>query len=146
MAASRLTALSLLLLSLPISGLGGAPSTLQAQIPDAPPPRTSAGSGVYTVEQAREGGAIFEQHCSRCHSPQEYRSTPFRTKWTSRTLHDLYLVISGTMPLDQPASLQSRQYAELLAFVLEVNGFPPGSVALGWEEKELAGITIDPPP
>jgi hypothetical protein len=50
------------------------------------------------------------------------------------------------MPFDQPASLHPERYAEVLAFILEVNGFPPGDAALGWERKELAGITIDPPP
>ena len=126
--------------------LGVGASTLLSQAPTTSSAPRSARDGVYTAEQAREGAAIFEQHCSRCHSAQEYRSERFRTKWTSRTLHDLYVVISTTMPFDQPASLRPVQYVEALAFILEVNGFPPGDVALSWDQKELAGVTIDPPP
>jgi hypothetical protein len=124
-------------------GLGGV-SSLRAQTPDAAVTR-SARSGVFTAEQAREGGAIFEQHCSRCHSTQEYRSERFRTKWTSRALRDIYLVVSTTMPFDQPSSLRPTQYAELLAFILEVNGLPPGEVELAADERRLAEIVFDPP-
>ena len=141
-AAARSAALSLVLLALGVEATTGLAQTT----PDSPRVTRSAREGVYTAEQAREGAAIFEQHCSRCHSAQEYRSERFRTKWTSRTLHDLYGVVSTTMPFDQPASLLATQYAEILAFILEVNGFPPGDVPLGWDRKALAGITIDPPP
>jgi mono/diheme cytochrome c family protein len=140
-ALTRRTAVCLVFLALTQGSV-----TVLAQTPSSAPPPRSARGGVYTAEQAREGMAIFEQQCSRCHSAQEYRSPRFQTKWTSRTLHELYLVISTTMPFDQPASLQPRQYAELISFILEVNGFPPGPIALGWEEKALAAITLDPPP
>jgi hypothetical protein len=116
-----------------------------AQAPDAPAARRSATSGVYTAAQAREGEAIFQQHCSRCHSSQEYRSERFRAKWTSQTLAELYAFVSRAMPFDQPGSLQPVQYAELLAFMLEVNGFRPGGSALSWDQKDLAGITLDLP-
>ena len=108
----------------------------------------SARAGVYTAEQAREGAAlsVFEQYCLRCHSLEEYRSQRFREKWTSRTLRDLFAVIASTMPFDQPASLPLTQYAELVAFILQLNGFPSGDARLEWNETGLAAITIDPPP
>jgi mono/diheme cytochrome c family protein len=125
--------------------LGGARAAYaQASLPPESPRSTR--SGVYTTQQAREGAALFEQHCSRCHSAEEYRSARFREKWTSRTLRELYGVVSTTMPFDQPASLRPEQYAELLAFILQVNGFPSGEAALGWDEKALASITMAPPP
>ena len=126
--------------------LAGARFEARAQSTDAPPARRSASNGVYTAAQAREGEAIFQQHCARCHSTEEYRSQRFRAKWTSRTLAELYAFVSRTMPFDQPASLLPRQYAELLAYVLQVNGFPTGSSALSWDLNELAGITLDLPP
>ena len=49
------------------------------------------------------------------------------------------------MPFDQPARLRPTQYAELLAFILEVNGLPPGEVELATDERLLAGIVFDPP-
>jgi hypothetical protein len=126
--------------------LAGAASPANAQTQSPPAEARSVQAGVYTAEQALEGAALFEQYCLRCHSAEEYRSARFREKWSSRTLRDLYAVIASTMPFDQPASLPLREYSELVAFILELNGFPAGDVLLEWDEKALAAITIDPPP
>ena len=126
--------------------LAGAPAAVYAQAQSPPVEGRSVQAGVYTAEQALEGAALFEQYCLRCHSAEEYRSPRFREKWSSRTLRDLYAVIASTMPFDQPASLPLTQYAELVAFILQLNGFPSGDALLEWDEKGLAAITIDPPP
>jgi len=126
--------------------LAGACSPACGQAQSPPAEARSVQAGVYTAGQALEGAALFEQYCSRCHSREEYRSPRFREKWTSRTLRDLYAVVASTMPFDQPASLPLTRYAELVAFILQLNGFPPGDAQLEWDEEGLAAITIDPPP
>jgi hypothetical protein len=50
------------------------------------------------------------------------------------------------MPFDQPGSLLPRQYVDLLAYLLSVNGYPSGEMELSWDQKELSAIKIDPPP
>jgi hypothetical protein len=101
---------------------------------------------VYTAEQAREGKALFDQLCLRCHAAPDFASERFKAKWTARSLHELYAALSRTMPFDQPGSLRPPQYIELLAFLLSVNGYPAGGRELRWDLGELAGIKIDPPP
>jgi hypothetical protein len=100
---------------------------------------------VYTADQATEGKALFDQLCLRCHAAVDFSSERFHQKWTTRSLHDLYGVISRTMPLDQPGSLRPPQYTELLAYLLSVNGYPAGRAELGWDREQLSAIRIDPP-
>ncbi len=54
--------------------------------------------------------------------------TVFAKNWTSgdRALHDLYNVISTTMPQNAPGSLAEADYLSVLAFVLGRNGYAPG--------------------
>jgi hypothetical protein len=123
----------------------GCAGPTRAQAPGDVPASRSVLEGVYTGEQAAEGKALFEQLCLRCHAPADFAAPRFRVKWTTRSLHDLYAVISRTMPLDQPGSLRPRQYVEVLAFLLSVNGYPTGERELGWDTHELSAIRIDPP-
>jgi mono/diheme cytochrome c family protein len=126
-----------------LATLGG-PAASQAQAAGALGSRSVLDS-VYTADQATQGKALFEQLCLRCHAPVDFANERFQAKWTTRSLHDLYSVISRTMPLDQPGSLRPPQYAEVLAYVLSVNGYPAGRTELGWDRDRLSGIRIDPP-
>jgi cytochrome c5 len=124
----------------------GCASSSRAQATGEVPARRSVLEGVYTADQATEGKALFDQLCLRCHAAVDFANERFQAKWTARTLHDLYALVSRTMPLDQPASLRPPQYAELLAFLLSVNGYPAGERELGWDAQDLSRIRIDPPP
>ena len=135
----KYTAWLLLLLA-----VGGA-RPLWAQAAGSLPPNRSVLDGVYTAEQATEGILLFGDKCARCHAAVDFGAAKFRAKWVTHTLQELYARVSTTMPFDQPSSLRPTQYAQLVAFLLAVNGYPPGTKELGWEENELNGIKIDPP-
>jgi hypothetical protein len=124
----------------------GEASAARAQGVDAARARTSVLDSVYTVDQAAEGKALFDQLCLRCHAAPDFASARFHEKWDSLTLHDLYALVSRNMPFDQPGSLRPRQTVELLSFILSMNGYPSGNTELGWTQQELSGIQIDPPP
>jgi hypothetical protein len=49
------------------------------------------------------------------------------------------------MPADDRGSLTPRAYGDVVAFVLESNGFPAGSSDLPEKPEELAAITIERP-
>jgi mono/diheme cytochrome c family protein len=118
-----------------------------AQQPDtAVGPQREAKEGVYTKEQAEWGAALFEQDCARCHSHREFGGDDFREAWVGRTAYDLYSRIFSTMPLDQPAGLSGEQYVAIVAYILEINGYPTGAEALGSSKDELTGIRIRPAP
>ena len=54
----------------------------------------------------------------------------FRFRWSGSSVADLFDSISQTMPLAAPNSLSSRDYADLTAYVLELNGYPDGSAEI----------------
>jgi hypothetical protein len=122
-----------------------APSAVNAQGVETRALR-SVRDSVYTADQATEGQALFTQFCLRCHAAPDFASPRFHEKWDTRTLDDLYALVSRNMPFDQPGSLRPQQTVELLSFILSVNGYPAGGKELRWDPVELSGIRIDPPP
>lgn len=51
--------------------------------------------------------------------------------WEGRPLSELFEKMRNEMPTDRPGSLSATTYADLLAFILQRNGYPSGSTALG---------------
>jgi hypothetical protein len=48
-----------------------------------------------------------------------------------------------TMPSDDPGNLSSRQYSDLVAYILSVNEFPAGQKELDREMASLDEIRIE---
>ena len=95
--------------------------------PPAPaPPPPSVAAGVYTTRQASLGRRRFEQICQACHRPREFRGSAFQAAWRERTVGDLFQVLVDTMPPDDPGGLDPEYYADVLAYILSLNGYPPG--------------------
>src|SRR5262245_50180744 len=95
-------------------------------------------SGVFTVDQAGRGEALYKDKCSACHG-DELRGSEmapglvddvFSAKWNDQTLADLFDVIRRTMPQNDPGSLNERQAVDLLAFVLRKANYPAGTQEL----------------
>jgi len=105
------------------------------------PPRTSA-DGIFTAAQADRGAALFDQHCARCHSIQEFTGSAFNTLWAGTPASALYLRIANTMPMDQPGSLGTEQTTALLAHILDSNGMPSGNQPLSGDLPWLTGIQM----
>ncbi len=92
---------------------------------------------LYTQAQARQGRAVFEQHCASCHGRQlEGRVAPalkgakFASVQAGFTIQQIFEFLSVEMPAYAPGSLAPSQYVEITAFLLQQNGYPAGSVAL----------------
>ena len=92
----------------------------------APVPPRSVGDGVYTTRQASLGRRRFEQTCQACHRPREFRGSAFQAAWRGRTVGDLFQVLVDTMPPDDPGGLDPEEYADVVAYVLSLNGYPAG--------------------
>jgi mono/diheme cytochrome c family protein len=98
--------------------------------------------GVFTAEQAALGRAVYEQRCAQCHMPDlaghEYAGAlagyGFQLKWQDATLGELLGRIRS-MPQGRPGSLTGQEYVDILAYVLQKNGYPEGA-------SELATGTI----
>ncbi len=127
--------------------------TTQAQ-PTAPAPTASAGnSGAppqFTAKQVADGKKAYDSYCAVCHGSTLTNGTfgtplggeYFKSKWHGKTVGALYEKSKSTMPPAAPASLPVETYANVVAYVLEVNGFKPGEAALPAGGEGLNGMTI----
>jgi mono/diheme cytochrome c family protein len=112
-----------------------------AQEPDPPQERISTADGVYTVEQARRGEKLLRDECSACHMQDRFTGR-FLQAWNGATVGLLYDRIRTTMPEDRPSGLKTREYADILAYIFELNGIPPGEEELASRKSELDRILI----
>ena len=92
--------------------------------------------GVYTEEQAKRGGPVYQRYCGACHGDQllGLEAAPalvgdaFNSNWDGVTLGDLVTRIRTTMPQNDPGSLSRAQTADVVAFILQSGKFPAGSM------------------
>ena len=98
--------------------------------------------GVYTVEQAARGAEVVEGVCRECHDDEEFVGAFIRS-WAGASVAALYDDIYSLMPEDQPGSLPPQQYADVIAYILQLNGLPPGEVELGAARESLERVVIE---
>ena len=97
--------------------------------------RTTVLDGVYTTAQAERGHVAYETRCIGCHEGleadgPELTGKVFLDRWREDTLAPLFTFIRTTMPGNTPGSLDDRTYTDIVAFILEANGLPPGKSEL----------------
>lgn len=105
-------------------------------------PTRSTQDGVYTQEQAQRGEKILRDACIRCHQPDHFKGS-FLESWAGNTVGALYESIANTMPEDRPSSLKPQQYADILAYMFELNELPPGKEELEGDQQALGRIVIE---
>lgn len=125
-----------------LSAFGAAAAAAAQESPDT----ISVLDGVYTEEQAAEGQRTFDTECGLCHTPGEFSGPVFHASWGGRPLGALFVHVSQTMPLDRPGALDAAEYASVVSYVLELNGYPAGEKALPANADSLVLIRLDPPP
>ena len=100
-------------------------------------------TGVYTADQASAGEKTYGNICTGCHNLGSLSGSAFATKWKGRPLLDLYEQISEKMPEDDPGSLTPAESAQVVAYLLKVNGNPAGTQAVPTDAAELKKILIE---
>ena len=98
--------------------------------------------GVYTAEQAERGAVVVEDVCRECHDDEEFVGAFIRS-WAGASVAALFDDIYSLMPEDQPGSLPPQQYADVIAYILQLNGLPPGEVELGAARESLERVLIE---
>lgn len=96
--------------------------------------------GIYSRAQADAAKPQFDKLCAECHAftvaakKQEkdlpLGDEPFLKKWEGRGLEELATVIVTTMPNDGSAVVSDEETLNLLAYILQQNGFAPGASPL----------------
>jgi len=111
-------------------------------------------SGVYSQAQARRGLLEYARSCEHCHGSSltgdaidevpALVADAFLFHWRGRTVQDLYARLSKAMPADAPGTLSADAYLDLVAYLLEANGYPAGTRDL--ERERLSALTIEKAP
>lgn len=104
--------------------------------------RVTTLDGVYTEEQALRGAEVIEDVCRECHDDEEFVGAFIRS-WAGASVAALYDDIYSLMPEDQPGSLPPQQYADVIAYILQLNGLPPGAIELGAARESLERVVIE---
>jgi len=111
--------------------------------PQAPPAKVvTTSTGVNTTGQASRGEQTYMNICVACHPPGTYTAAAFRAKWNGAPLSQLFGLVSTTMPKEQPGTLEPDEYAEVIAYLLKINGAPPGKTPLPTDIAPMKKIRI----
>jgi mono/diheme cytochrome c family protein len=136
-----------IIITIALSGLSAWSGVLEAQSGGC-----TVWDGLYSVEQAARGKALYGDKCAVCHGAElsgnemapALAGPTFLDNWSSQSLGELAGRIHNTMPLSDPGSLRNRQVADIVAYVLAVNEFPAGNNELPPEPMVLQQFVIAP--
>lgn len=112
---------------------------VEAVATEAPGPEPGA-DALYTAEQARRGEAAYERTCLECHTRVEFAERPFLFAWEGTSVAQVYSYVAENMPDDGPGSLPERDYLDVMAFILEMNGYPAGSEELTADLERMSQV------
>lgn len=105
----------------------------------------------YTAAQAERGKASYQHSCEVCHGSEldngdfggpPLKGAAFRSHWGSGSASALFAYVKATMPTDNPGGLNDSTYADILAFVLQSNGYPAGNAELPSNVDALERMTL----
>lgn len=106
--------------------------------------------GAFTEEQAERGQQAYEVSCIGCHAAT-LRGTPggpgiaggrFTFNWNERSVGELLDYVIYNMPVGAANTLNHETYADIVAYILQVNEFPAGEVELDSDPAVSEGIVI----
>jgi mono/diheme cytochrome c family protein len=122
--------------------------------------------GVYTTPQAQRGEPLYRTYCADCHGPDllgrtdvpppppprsgafiRFDTPPltgetFISNWTDLSLGDIFERNRISMPQNAPGSLSRQQNADILAYILQQNGYSAGAGELETTKEALDTIRV----
>jgi len=124
-------------------------ATLTASASNTPPPPSEPKPALYTAGQAEKGQAAFSENCALCHGENlQGRAGPalkgvhFAPNSGKYKVGDIFNIVSKNMPATQPGSLPHDTYVEIMAFLLQENGYPAGDKALSFDEAKESTVPV----
>ena len=113
-------------------------------------PEKKVWDGVFTSAQAARGKAPFERSCARCHNVElagsqrgpALKGNVFWSKYDNDNLGTLFGYLRDNMPQDGPSLVEDSVKADILAYIMSVNGMPTGNDELKADVRALADIKI----
>jgi S-disulfanyl-L-cysteine oxidoreductase SoxD len=126
------------------------PAGLLSLIPAARLGAQDIWDGVYTTAQAERGKTAFETSCINCHNRDlagsvrgpALRGDKFLLNWQDGSVNNLFSKIRFSMPATYPDSVTDEVKLDIVAYLLQANGFPAGSGELKTDADRLEAIQI----
>ena len=116
-------------------------------------PAWCAGQGpAFSTAQAERGHDAYTLRCAMCHGERlddgdfggaPLRGTWFREHWGSGSVATLFTYVQTQMPPDNPGGLNDTTYADILAFILQRNGYPAGDAELPSQMDAMVPMTLE---
>jgi mono/diheme cytochrome c family protein len=128
MSGARLLAAATLTLAIAAARASAAP-------PAAPP-------ALYAAGQAAAGEGAYTASCAVCHGtrleggagpPLAGEAYATRTAQEHARVGDVFATVARLMPLNAPASLGPDRSVEIMAYLLQRNGYPAGQTPLTYD-------------
>lgn len=95
---------------------------------------------LYSAAQAEAGRQKFRSNCAMCHGTEmEGRAGPalkgpiFANPNANFHVGDIFKIVAENMPAPAPGSLPHGDYVDIMAFILQQNGYPAGTAALTYD-------------
>jgi mono/diheme cytochrome c family protein len=128
----------------------------RASTGDEQTPAKTTKDKVYSKEQAARGATLFNKTCAPCHDPAKKTAdkTPgpplvgptsmFVENWKDHALGEIFTTILTTMPNDGSVVLTESDTVDLVAHLLQTNGYPEGPDALKYDAaaKEIKVVAV----
>jgi mono/diheme cytochrome c family protein len=100
-------------------------------------PQTPNSAGWYTPEQAANGAKSYQKACANCHgSKLQGGAGPalvgrqFWLTYGGKKVSTLWSSVHTQMPMSAPGSVSAKNSTNIMAFLLQKNGVPSGTVPL----------------
>lgn len=101
-------------------------------------------------EQVEEGKSVYSNACAECHGArlEGFAHFPtlvgdaFQSEWSDRPLGDLHTYVVEQMPLGAAGSLSDDEYAAVVAYLLERNGFEPGDAPFDPSDEAVLELEL----
>ncbi|MFD1333329.1 c-type cytochrome [Methylopila musalis] len=107
-----------------------------------------AAEGPFTEAQVKKGLSEYNTHCRTCHAKEGKGALgpalvgdQFKSHFGGQTAADVRTWIHDFMPQTAPKSLKDEQLDPLLAYILSLNGYTPGSTEFSAETGK--SLTIE---
>jgi len=99
----------------------------------------AASPALYTADQAKAGAAAYATSCAMCHGADlsgaagpALMGPSFAGPAIKATIGSVFTQLTGQMPAGQPGSLTHEQYEDVMAYILQQNGYQAGAVKLDY--------------
>lgn len=113
------------------------------------PASTAPLPALFTQTDAARGQQVYAQNCAACHGADlrgkigpALLGPAIGSSRTHTTVAIMFNVIAFEMPAGAPSSLPQADYAAVMAYLLQQNGYPAGAHALTYAAAQAANVPL----